>query len=166
MAKLNMAEEIQVVPVLTVADIVATATPTRYINLSKVGMGQLEFEINFGAIASTDSTGEVVVTIEANDVNDTSTTDNNEGTITFNYRLSSAVGTDSMGALTAGAAAGAGVINTADNTTLLVYVDPAVAAKKYVRAVITPTAEITSTLVNAVARFIPRKAQASALSSS
>jgi hypothetical protein len=157
--KLNMAEEIQVVPVLTPADIVATAAVTKYVNLSKVGMGQLEFEINFGAVASTDSTGEVVVTIEANDVNDTSTSDNNEGAIAFKYRLSGAIGTDTMGAMTDAEAAGTAVNNTNDNKTLLVYVDPAVAAKKYVRAVITPTAEISSTLVGAVARFIPRKAQ-------
>jgi len=165
MPKLNMAEEIQVVPVLTVADIVATATVTKYVNTGKVGSGQLEIEINFGAIASTDSTGEVVVTVEANDVNDTSSSDNNEGAIAGYYRLSAAVGTDTMGALTAFTSSGVAVINTSDNTTLLLYVDPAIAAKKFVRAVITPTAEITSTLVNAVARFIPRKAQASQSSS-
>lgn len=164
--KLNMAEEIQVVPVLTVADIVATATVTKYVNTSKVGTGHIEFEINFGAIASTDSTGEVVVTIEANDVNDTSSSDNNEGAIAGYYRLSAAVGTDTMGALTAFTSAGAAVGNASDNVTLLMYVDPAVAAKKYVRAVITPTSEVTSTLVNAVARFIPRKAQASQNTSS
>lgn len=164
--KLNMAEEVAVVPVLTVADIVATATVTKYVNLSKVGTGQAEFEINFGAIASTDSTGEVVVTIEANDVNDTSSSDNNEGAIAFNYRLSSAVGTDALGTLTAATSSGAAVGQADDNKTLLIWVDPAVAAKKYVRAVITPTAEVTSTLVNAVARYIPRKAQASNQSSS
>lgn len=164
--KLNMAEEIQVVPVLAPADVVATATPTKYVNLAKVGSGQVEFELLFGAIASTDSTGEVVITVEANDVNDTSSSDNNEGAITFNYRVSAAVGTDAMGALTAGAAAGASVINTLDNTAVLVYVDPAVAAKKYVRVMATPTAEITSTIFGAVARFVPRKAQASQSSSS
>lgn len=159
MPKLNFAEELQVVPILAPADIVATATATKYVNMSKIGSGQLEIEINFGNVASTDSTGEVVVTIEANDVNDTSSTDNNEGAIAFNYRLSAAVGSDSMGAITAAAAAGAAVNNTSDNTTLLCYVDPAVAAKKYVRAVLAPTAETTATVVGAVARFVPRKAQ-------
>lgn len=165
MPKLNFAEEIQTVPLLAPADIVATATVTKYVNMSKIGTGQLEIEVNFGNIASTDSTGEVVVTIEANDVNDTSSSDNNEGAIAFNYRLSSAVGTDSLGAITAATASGAAVNNTDDNKTLLVYVDPAVAQKKYVRAVLTPTAEITATVVGAVARFIPRKAQ-NALSTS
>lgn len=165
MPKLNMAEEIQVVPVLAPADIVATATATKYVNLSKVGTGQVEFEISFGAIASTDSTGEVVVTIVGNDVNDTSSSDNNEVAAAFNYRLSSAVGTDSMGALTAATSAGAAVNNTSDNCTLLVYVDPAVVSQKYVRAVLAPTSETTSTIVGAVARFIPRKAQASQSSS-
>ena len=164
--KLNMAEEIQFVPVLAPVDAVAAAKTTSYVNLAKVGMGQVEFEFNFGVVTSTDSTGEVVITIEANDVNDTSSSDNNEGAIAFNYRLSSAVGTDSMGALTAATSAGYALINTDDNKTVLVYVDPAVAAKKYVRGVITPTAETTVCLVGANARFIPRKAQASQASSS
>lgn len=159
MAKLNLAEEYHVLPVLAPQDIVATATATNYVKIANVGSGQLELAVNFGAIDSTDSTGEVVVTIEANDVNDTSSSDNNEGAITFKYRLSAAVATDNMGAVTDAAAAGVAVLNTSDNTTLLCYVDPAVAAKKYVRGVITPTSEITKTLVSAQARFVPRYAQ-------
>lgn len=164
--KLNFAEEIQPVPLLAPVDIVATATVTKYVNMSKIGSGQLEIEVNFGNIASTDSTGEVVVTVEANDVNDTSSSDNNEGAIAFQYRLSSAVGTDSLGAITAATASGVAVNQGDDNKTLFVYADPAVAQKKYVRAVLTPTAEITATLVGAVARFIPRKAQNAFQSSS
>lgn len=164
--KINFAEDIQVVPVLAPVDIVATATVTKYVNLGKLGTGQLEFSIPFGVVTSTDSTGEIIVTVEANDTNDTSTTDNNEGAIAFNYRLSSAVGTDSMGAITAATSTGVAVANTSDNCTLLIYVDPAVAAKKYVRAVITPTTETTVCLVGATARFVPRKAQASQNSSS
>lgn len=165
MSKLNMAENFQTVPVLAPLDGVATARSTNYVNLAKVGSGQVEFEWAFGNIATTDSTGEIVVTVEANDVNDTSSSDNNEGAITFNYRLSAAVGSDSMGALTAGAAAGVAVANTDDNKLLLVYVDPAVAAKKYVRCVATQTSDITASLMGCVARFIPRKAQASQSSS-
>lgn len=166
MTKLNFAEEVQVVPLLTVADVVATATPSRYINTKQVGSGQIEFEINFGAVASTDSTGEVVVTVATNAVNDTTSSDSSEVSIAFNYRISAAVGTDSMGAITAATSAGASFINTNDNKTMLVYVDPAVAQAKYVRVVMTPTSEITSTLLNVVGRFIPRKAQATHISSS
>jgi hypothetical protein len=164
--KLNMAEEIQVVPVLARADIVATATATKFVNIAKVGSGQVEFAFNFDVVTSTDSTGEVVVTIEADDVNDTSSSDTSAAAIAFNYRLSAAVGTDSMGALTAATSAGYAFANTDDNKLLLVYVDPAVAAKKYIRGMITPTAETTVCGVGATARFVPRKAQASQNSSS
>lgn len=159
MAKLNLAEEVHVLPILAPADIVATATYTQFVKIANVGSGQLEIAVNFGAIASTDSTGEVVVTIEADDVNDTSSSDTSAAAIAFKYRLSAAVATDNMGAVTDAAAAGAAVGNATDNVTLLCYVDPAVAAKKYVRALITPTAEITSTIVSAQARFVPRYAQ-------
>ena len=157
--KLNMLEEYHALPILAPADIVATATASQYVKIANVGTGQLEIAVAFGAIASTDSTGEVVVTIEANDANDTSSSDNNEGAIAFSYRLSAAVGTDNLGAVTAATSAGVAVSNATDNVTLFCYVDPAVAAKKYVRAVITPTSEITSTVVGATARFVPRYAQ-------
>lgn len=163
--KLNMAEEYHVVNVLAPVDAVATAKLTSYVNLAKVGSGQVEFEFNFGVVTSTDSTGEVVITIEANDVADTSSSDNNEGAIAFKYRLSGAVATDSMGALADATAAGYALINTNDNKTVLVYVDPAVAAKKYVRGVITPTAETTVCLVGANVRYVPRYAQATQESS-
>lgn len=165
MPKINLAEEIQFVNILTHADIVATATPTKYVNMSKIGSGQLEIEFNFGTVTSTDSTGEVVITLVGNDVNDTSSSDNNEVAVAFNYRLSSAVGTDSLGAITAATSAGYALPNTGDNTTLLVYVDPAVLQQKYVRGVVTPTAETTVCVVGANARFTPRKAQNSLSSS-
>ena len=124
-----------------------------------MGTGQVEFEFNFGVVTSTDSTGEVVITLVGNDVNDTSAGGNNEVAFAFNYRLSAAVGTDTMGAIAAATSAGYALINTDDNKTLLAYVDPAVVGQKYVRAVITPTAESTVCVVGANARFIPRKAQ-------
>ena len=157
--KLNFAEEVHVLPLKAPSDIVATATATNYVKIANLGNGQLELAFDFGVVTSTDSTGEVVVTIEANDVNDTSSSDNNEGAIAFNYRLTAAVGTDNMGAITAATATGVAVPNTGDNKLLLCYVDPAVAAKKYVRGVITPTAETTVCIVGAQARFIPRFAQ-------
>lgn len=164
--KLNFAEEVQPVTLLAPVDIVATATVTKWLNLSKVGAGQVEIEFPFGVFTSTDSTGEVVITIEADDVNDTSSSDTTAAAIAFNYRLSSAVGADSLGAITAATSSGVAIPQDGDNKTLYVYVDPAAAAKKYIRGVITPTAESTVTLVAAAARFIPRKAQNSLSSSS
>lgn len=166
MPKFDMAEEYHFQNLLAPADVVATATSSNYIKTTHIGSGQLEFEIVFGAIASTDSTGEAVVTFVGNDVNDTSSSDNNEVAVAGYYRLSGAVGTDTMGALTAFTSAGVAVLNTTDNVVLLAYIDPAVLQQKYVRAVITPTAEVTSTVVAVNARYIPRKAQASQASSS
>jgi hypothetical protein len=62
-----------------------------------------------------------------------------------------------MGAITAATAAGgAAVGNASDNVVLVVDVDPAVVAasaadRRYVRLVITPTSEITSTIVGVCA---------------
>jgi hypothetical protein len=140
-------------PILTVADVVATATATAYFDLDQLNWATVI--VSFGAIASTDSTGEVVITVEAS-------TAATEGNVAFSYRLSAAVGTDSMGAITAAtAAAGAAIPNTADNTVVLIDIDPAVVAasaadRRYVRLVITPTSEITSTIVGAILIAEPR----------
>jgi hypothetical protein len=142
-------------------DIVATATASAYVNVADAA-GVIEFQIPFGAVASTDSTGEVVVTIEASTAGSSNAT---EAAIAFRYRLSAAVATDTMGAITSAAAAGVAVINTSDNTTLFAYVEPSQLAAqgadfKYLRVVIAPTAEITSTIVGGVlVSFVTRYAQ-------
>jgi hypothetical protein len=144
-------------PILTVADVVATATATAYFDLDQLNWATVI--VSFGAIASTDSTGEVVITVEASTAASSNAT---EGNVAFSYRLSAAVGTDSMGAITAAtAAAGAAIPNTADNTVVLIDIDPAVVAasaadRRYVRLVITPTSEITSTIVGAILIAEPR----------
>jgi hypothetical protein len=166
MPKLNMAEEIHVTNLLAPIDIVATATVSQYVKTTAVGMGQIEFELSFGVITSTDSTGEVIVTFVGNDVNDTSSSDSNEVAVAGYYRLTGAVATDTMGTLTSFTSAGVAVANTDDGKTLLVYVDPAILQQKYVRAVVTPTTETTACVVGVNARYVPRKAQASQASSS
>lgn len=166
MANISLSQDVHVVPVLAPVDAVATAQVTKYVDLKQVGSGQVEFAINFGVVTSTDSTGDVTITIEADDVNDTTTSDTSAAAIAFQYRLSAAVGTDALGALTDATSAGYALINTDDGKSVLVYVDPAVAAKRYVRAIITPTAETTVCLVGVTARFVPRYAQATPKSSS
>lgn len=148
-------------------DIVATATASAYINVSQAA-GTIEFQIPFGAIASTDSTGEVVVTLEASTAGSSNAT---ETAIAFKYRLSAAVATDTMGATTAATSSGVAVLNTSDNCTLFAFVEPSQLAAlgadyAYLRAVITPTAEITSTIVGGVhCSFLSRYAGASIPSS-
>lgn len=152
------AEGLKILPILANTDIVATATATQYVDLDKINWAT--FFVQFGNIASTDSTGEVVVTIEASTA---ATSNATEGQVLFQYRLSGAVATDSMGAITtpASAAAGAPVNNTDDNKVLIIDIDPSIVAasaadRRYIRAVITPTAEITATAVSAVAVLEPR----------
>jgi hypothetical protein len=154
-------ENEKVLNLLAPQDIVATATASAYIDVSNA-VGAIELQIPFGAVASTDSTGEVVVTIEASTAGSSNAT---EAAIAFRYRLSAAVATDTMGAITSAAAAGVAVNNASDNCTLFAFVEPSQLAAqgadfKFLRAVITPTAEITSTIVGGViARFRARYAQ-------
>jgi hypothetical protein len=150
-------EGLKVLPILTVADIVATATGTAYFDCDQLNWATVL--VSFGAIASTDTTGEVVLTVEASTAASSNAT---EGNIAFSYRLSAAVATDTMGAITAAtAAAGAAINNTADNTVVLIDIDPAVVSasadtRRYVRVVITPTSEVTSTIVGATLIAEPR----------
>lgn len=154
---IRYAEGLKVLPILKPQDIVATATATSYVDLDQINWAT--FLVQFGNIASTDSTGEVVVTVECSTAGSSNAT---ESQIAFQYRLSAAVDTDTMGAITAATAAGgAAVNNTSDNTLLVIDLDPAAVAAnaatmRYVRVVITPTSEVTATLVNAVFIGEPR----------
>jgi len=148
---IRYAEGVKVLPILTPADIVATATYTSYVDLDKVNWAT--FLVSLGAVSGTDSTSEVVITVEASTAGTSNAT---EGAVAFSYRLSAAVNTDTMGAITAATAAGGAAINsTADNTVVVIDVDPAVVAatadRRFVRLLITPTAEITATVVGVIA---------------
>ena len=147
---IRYAEGLKVLPILATQDIAATATGTQYVDLDQVQWATLL--IQFGAITSTDSTGEAIVTIEASTAGSSNAT---EGAIVFSYRLSAAVATDTMGAITAATASGVGVTQADDNKVLVVDVDPAVVAltadRRFIRAVISPTTDVTATLVSAVA---------------
>lgn len=148
---IRFAEGMKILPILTTADVVATATASAYVDLDMVHWATIVCPL--GSIASTDSTGEVIVTVEASTAGSSNAT---EGAIAFSYRLSAAVATDTMGAITAATATGAAINNTADNTVLVIDIDPAVVAasaadRRFVRVVFTPTSEITATVLGAIA---------------
>jgi hypothetical protein len=156
---MKYAEYLKVLPIQAPVDIVAVATASGYVDVSNA-VGPIEIAVQFGAVASTDSTGGVVVTIEASTAGSSNAT---ETAIAFKYRLSAAVATDTMGAITDATSAGATVGQGDDNKVLLCYVKPEQLAGvgadfKYLRIVETPTAEVTSTLVGAVVRFTDRYA--------
>jgi hypothetical protein len=154
-------ENEKVLNLLAPQDAVATAKGSAYINVANAA-GTIEFDVPFGAITSTDSTGEVVVTVEASTAGSSNGT---EAAIAFKYRLSAAVATDSMGAITSATATGVAIVNTTDNVVLHIFVEPSQLAAlgadvNWLRVVITPTAEMAATLIGGViARFKPRYAQ-------
>jgi hypothetical protein len=154
-------ENEKVLNLLAPQDIVATATASAYIDVSNA-VGAIELQIPLGAVSGTDSTSGLTVTIEASTAGSSNAT---ETAIAFRYRLSAAVATDTMGAITAATSSGVVVGEASDNCTLFAFVEPSVLAAtgadfKFLRAVITPTAENTSTIVGGViARFRARYAQ-------
>lgn len=167
MTKYSYAETVKVLPLLASVDIGATATNSKWIDLDQAA-GLLEIELNFGAITSTDSTGDVTVTVLASTAGSSSDTNT---ALAFEYRLSEAVDTDSMGAITAATTAGVALESSSDdNKTLLIYVDPcavqaAVTDGRYIGVLLTPAAETSVCLVGVVARYTPRYASASMPSS-
>lgn len=152
MSMKHFAEGYKILPVLAPQDIVATATASSYVDLKYANW--CTFLVPFGNVASTDSTGEVVVTVECSTAASSNAT---ESQLAFNYRLSAAVGTDNMGAITAATASGGAAVGQAsDNKCLVISVDPAAVAAvgadfRFVRVVATPTSEVTATLLGVIA---------------
>jgi len=111
----------------------------------------VEIQVAFGVI-----TGDtVVVTIEeCDDIVPT-----NQTAIAFKYRLSSAVGTDSMGAIADAAVGGVTVADTDDNKILEIFVDPQALSDgyPYLRVVADPGGSASVVLAAAVANILPRK---------
>lgn len=152
---IRFAEGMNIIPLLAPQDIVATATATEYVDLDLVNW--VTFLVPFGNIASTDSTGEVVVTVLCS----TAATTASETAMAFSYRLSGAAGANTMGAITAATSAGVGVGQGDDNKILVIDVDPAAVAavgtdKRFLHLVATPTSEVTATLLGALAVTEPR----------
>lgn len=145
------AELVKVYPVLAPADIVATATNTAPVDMDMVNW--LSFWVQFGALTS-DSTDICTITVESSTGTSTAATDS---AIAFSYRLSAAVPTDTMGAITAATTAGIAVPTaTDDNKGVWIDIDPAAVTAadtdaKYVRVVLTPNAEMASCIVGATA---------------
>jgi hypothetical protein len=145
------------------------ASVTGYVDLS--GVESCTFLLNVGTCASSSSTN-TIVTIEASSAAASNAT---EGQVLCNYRKSAALATDTMTAVTAMTTAAAGVplVPTTDaNKIVLIDIDPAVVLGsntnkngRYVRAVITPNAQTTATIVGITAIMRPMYAGATMVSS-
>ncbi|MBT3274195.1 MAG: hypothetical protein HN368_13640 [Spirochaetales bacterium] len=152
MAKYYNDEEVHVVPLIAPVDTAAVAVNTDVVNLENYH--NVQFIIPLGVV-----TGDTIAaTVEECD----DTTPSNSTAIAFYYRLSSAVGTDSMGARAVATTAGVTVAATDDNKVLIIDVasDELTDGFPYVRAVLTPGGSMTVLLVGAVAIMRPRYPQA------
>ena len=155
------------VPLLAPVDTTATAINSNAVDLA--GCHRATFLIPFGSVSAACTTDTVTVTVLASSV----VTSGTGTAIAFNYRISSAVGTDSWGAVTAALAAGYAMPASLQNNLLLIDVDPDVVLNgvtnlngRYVRIVITPTAAAGHTLVSVLAELEPRFAQTNMVSAS
>lgn len=146
-------EKFKLQPILTPADIVATATASNYVDLKDLNWAT--FLVSFGAI----TTGTLTVTVEASTAASSNAT---EAGVPFNYRLSGAVGTDSMGAITAATSDGVSITASDDNKVLAIEIDPAAlpanpgADFRYLRVVATPTTDMAACVVGAALVGTPR----------
>ena len=145
-------EGLNFVPLLAPQDIAATATATPFVSLK----GALEgtFYVFFGSITAASADQSITVTVEAA----TAAASGSEAAVAFSYRLSGAVGANTLGAITAATTAGVSVATTDDNKALLININPAALANaladaSHARVVITPNAGGTATLVSAWAEI-------------
>lgn len=159
--KLNLAQAYHVYPLRAPAAVTsATATYTNFVKAKAVGSGMLEIALNFGACSATDSTGDYTITVVESSAGVSTDT---SYALPFMYRESTAVGSDSMSAATTASTTGYAVLATGiQNTVQLLYVDMADVSREYVGALVTPSADSTSFIFGAVARFVPRYAAGSA----
>lgn len=156
MSKFFAGEEVHVVPLLAPVDAAAVAKSSDVIGVKEYQ--GIQFLVEFGVI-----TGDtcVVTVLECDD-----TTPSNSTAIAFKYRKSAAVGSDSMGALTAATASGVSMTASDDGKALLIDVDPAAlsSGRPYLMVTATPGGSMTVCLLAMQAILRPRYAQASQVS--
>ena len=154
---------INTLPLLSPVDTAAAAVATPFLKLGGAHGGTLF--VHFGTITAASADQSVTVTLEAA----TTSASGSEAAVAFNYRLSGAVGANTWGSITTAATTGASIATTDDGKMLAIDIDPAkfLAAKAdctHVRAVITPDAGGTVTMVSSFAQLEPRVSQAAMVS--
>lgn len=151
----QFAEEFKLLPILAPQDITEVTTYTQYVDLKTQNWAT--FLVQFGNIAGADS----VVSVEASTAASSNAT---EATVPFRYRLSAAVATDTMGAITAATSDGVTIAAASDDNKLLVIeVDPAAlpnnpgADFRFLRVKVAPaSSSATNTVVGVTAVLATR----------
>jgi hypothetical protein len=148
---IRFAEGLKVLPVLAPIAFTTSAIDTEPVDMNENHW--VTFLCNFGAMTS-DSTDTVTVTVICSSVETSATGDE----VPFSYRLSAAVDTDSMGAITAGTTDGVVVTAEDDAKVLIVDVNPSVCAHyngrtdgRWVWLKLTPSADVASGIVGVIA---------------
>lgn len=134
----NLDERTHIVPLIAPVDAVATAQTTPYVDMSKYN--QVQFVVYFGAA---DTVG--TIALEQSTTADSSGT---EAGLGFKYRKSGAVGTDTMGAITA-VASDTSLATAAADDSLIFIIEPDQLddGKRWCRLVFTPSGTSSAVLV-------------------
>lgn len=148
---IRYAEGMKVLPLTAPVAFTTTAVESKYVDMNEAHWAT--FLVMFGVMTS-DSTDTVTITVEASTEASSNAT---EVTMAFSYRLSSAVDTDSMGAITAATTTGVAVTASADDSKMLIIdVNPSnVAAEgadyRFLRVVATPSDAVAAGVISIVA---------------
>ena len=154
MKGIRYGESLSVIPLLGPLDGAATNRWTAYVDLNLAHW--CTFIVNFGSVSSAGaSCDDLLIQVVCSSLETTAGVD----AIDYQYRLSSAVGTDSWGDITAGTSDGVTFGPLLDNKTVLIDVDPSVvtaysSVKRFVALEFTPAS--TSTFVGVTAVLEPK----------
>lgn len=156
----------KIFPVLTSADITTTDTKTAIVDLKNAH--RCTFLVMCGAITSA-STTEPTILVKAS----SAATTTGATAIAGKYRLSGAVATDTIGDITAFTTAGVTPLLTADNSLILIDVDPVDVRNgttnkngRFVHLLMDTSASMSNWVVGALVEIEPRYAQNSMPSAS
>lgn len=151
----RFAESVKVLPVIAPVAFTSSVVESAYVNLEKIHWA--EFLVSFGVMTS-DSSDTVTLTVECS----TGATSNaTEVNLPFWYRLTSAVASDTHGAITSATTVGVAITAEDDAKMVIVSVDPNLIEGyltdgQWIRLVATPTADVASGVISVVFVGEPR----------
>jgi len=155
---MRYAEDCKVLPVIAPVAFTTSVVESAYVNLA--GMHWAEFHVAFGIMTS-DTTDTVTLTVECSTA---ATSNATEVTLPFYYRLTSAVLSDTHGAITSATTTGVAINATDDAKMVLISVNPDLIEGhltdgQWIRLVATPSAAVASGVISAVFYGEPRYPQ-------